>query len=99
MLTPPMSSEFHVFCGGFAVSRGASAIGATVEEGWLIMEPARLGELSDALVGAGVEEVTGASDSLGGVSAPTVGLTRLGFVIGMADLVTVREAMALARAR
>ena len=33
MLTPPMSSELHVFCGGFAVSRGASAIGATVEEG------------------------------------------------------------------
>ena len=64
------------------------------------MEPARLGELSDALVGAGVEEVAGASDSLGGVSAaPTMGLTRLGFVIGMADLVTVREAMALARAR
>lgn len=63
------------------------------------MEPARLGELSDALVGAGVEEVAGTSDSLGGASVLTVGLTRLGFVIGIADLVTVREAMALARAR
>ena len=33
MFTPPMSNEFHVFCGGFAVSRGASAMGATVDEG------------------------------------------------------------------
>jgi hypothetical protein len=63
------------------------------------MEPARLGELSDALVGAGVEEVTGTSDSFGGVSALEVGLTRFGFVIGIADLATVRDAMALARAR
>lgn len=63
------------------------------------MEPARVGELSEALVGAGVEEVAGISDSLGGVSALTTGLTRLGFVIGIADLATVREAMALARAR
>lgn len=63
------------------------------------MEPARLGELSDALARTGVEEVAGASDSLGGMSVLTVGLTRLGFVIGMAALVTVREAMALARAR
>lgn len=63
------------------------------------MEPARLGELSDALVGTGVEEVAGASASLGGISVLMVGLTRLGFVIGMADLVTVLDAMALARAR
>ena len=65
----------------------------------MTIEPARLGELSDALVGAGVEEVAGASDSLGGVSVLTVGFTRLGFVIGIAALVIVREAMALARAR
>ena len=34
ILTPPMSREFHVFSGGrAAVGRGASAIGATVEDG------------------------------------------------------------------
>jgi hypothetical protein len=96
-----MSSEFHVFCGGFAVSRGASDIGATVDEGWFSMALVRLGELSDALVGAGVDE-TRISDSLDNdswTSVLTSGLTRFGFVIGIADLVTVREAIALARAR
>ena len=63
------------------------------------MEPARLGELSDALVGAGVEDVAGTSDSFGGVSTLAVGFTRLGFVIVIADLAIVRDAMALARAR
>ena len=33
-LTPPMSNEFQVFSGGrLDVGRGASAMGATVEEG------------------------------------------------------------------
>lgn len=32
--TPPISSVFHVFSGGFsAVGRGVSEIGATVDEG------------------------------------------------------------------
>ena len=35
MLRPPISSAFQVFSGGLmAVGRGASAIGATVDEGW-----------------------------------------------------------------
>jgi hypothetical protein len=34
ILRPPISSAFHVFSGGLmAVGRGASAIGATVDEG------------------------------------------------------------------
>lgn len=86
MLTPPMSNEFQVFSGErIAVGRGAT--GATVEEGW-----------STTLTGDASE----ASDVSGSFVEPLVcggGLTRFGLVIGMADLVTVREAMALARAR
>lgn len=37
-------------------------------------------------------------DAASGASVPLFGFTRFGFVIGIADLVTVREAMALARA-
>src|ERR1700747_1578111 len=37
--TPPMSSELQLFAGGLAaVGRGASATGATVDEGWLTTE-------------------------------------------------------------
>lgn len=93
-----------MFCGGLAVGRGASAIGATVDEGWLTTAFVTPGELSPALK-AGVEERAGVSggsfeeDSVMSVFALGLGLTRLGFVIGIADLMTVREAMALARAR
>lgn len=64
------------------VGRGASATGATVEEGWFV-----LGELWEG------SELEGEAAVSGG------GLTRLGLVMGMADLVMVREAIALARAR
>ena len=90
MLIPPMSSEVHVFSGGrFAVRRGASAIGATVEEGWfgafeLVGDASDMSEESESFV----EPFTSGGSKI-----------RLGFVIGIADFVTVREAMALARAR
>lgn len=64
------------------VGRGASATGATVEEGWFVF-----GELWEG------SELEGEAAVSGG------GLTRLGLVMGMADLVMVREAIALARAR
>lgn len=60
------------------------------------------GELSAALK-AGVEDRAGVpggsfeEDSV--MSVFVLGLTILGFVIGIADLMTVRDAMALARAR
>lgn len=83
IFTPPISSEFHVFsCGRIVVGRGASATGATVEEGWFV-----LGEVWEG------SELEGEATVSGG------DLTRLGLVMGMADLVTVREAIALARAR
>jgi hypothetical protein len=62
------------------------------------------GELSPALK-AGVEDRVGVpggsfkEDSVVSVFVLVLALTRLGFVIGIADLITVREAMALARAR
>lgn len=91
MLTPPISSEFHAFSGGFiAVGR---AIGATVLEGWLTAAPL-LGEVS---VGSGVP-----GDESMALEVPLSsggGFTMFGLVIGMADLVTVLEAIALARAR
>jgi hypothetical protein len=88
MLTPPMSSEFHVFCGGrIAVGRGASAIGATVEDGWF------------ALPGVGEASSEVESESFVVPLASSGGLIGFGFVIGIADLATVREAIALARAR
>lgn len=71
-----------MFCGGrIAVGRGASAMGATVDEGWLAVALFKLGEPSScftSVLGAGFV---------------------FGFVMGMADRVTVLEAMALARAR
>lgn len=74
ILTPPMSSEFHVFSGGLAVGRGASAMGATVEDGWF---GAETGELSEALVGAGVLEVVEVPPSLDADSEMSV--VMLGF--------------------
>lgn len=100
-LTPPMSSEFQVFSGGPAVGRGASAIGATVAEGWLGAELDDTGELSEAVVGAGVldaVEVPPSFDAASGTSVPLFGFTWFGFVMRIADLVTEREAIALARA-
>lgn len=86
MPRPPISSALHVFSGGLAaVGRGA-AIGATVEEGWFT---------ATELEG----EESGDSESFPFTSVAGVcGLMRFGFVIGMADLTTVREAIALARA-
>lgn len=75
------------------MGRGASAIGATVEEGWLTA-PTLPGDESEA---SGVSE--DASESLIKPFISASGLMRLGFVIRMVDLVIVREAMALARAR
>ena len=81
MLTPPMSSDVQVFSGGLiAVRRGASAIGPTVDEGWLTLPP--VGEASG-------ESVLGSTGA---------GLSRLGFVIGIADFATVRDAIAFALA-
>lgn len=71
--------------GRLAVGRGASVLGATVEEGWL----AAFGEESGSTVEDG-EEVE---------EAPLISGGLFGFVIGMADLATVREAIKLARAR
>jgi hypothetical protein len=90
IFTPPMSRELHVFCGGrIAVGRGASMMGATVEDGWFaLVALCELGEVSNGAT----------SSSLAVPFISVLGL-ELGFVIGMADLVTVREAMALARAR
>jgi hypothetical protein len=87
-LTPPISSEFQVFSGGrVAVGRGASAMGATVEEGWFAFED--VGDVS----GAGVDDEGISLDPFNSAFA------RFGFVIGIADFATVREAIALARAR
>jgi hypothetical protein len=78
-----------VFCGGrIAVGRGASIIGATVEEGWFAL--VALCELGDVSSGGLSSSFTPFISVLG---------LGLGFVIGIADLATVREAMALARAR
>ena len=87
ILRPPISSAFHVFSGALiAVGRGAWAIGATVDEGWFA---------AIALEG----DESGDSESFSFTSVAGVcGLMRFGFVMGMADLVTVREAIALARA-
>lgn len=77
-------------------------MGATVEDGWFGAELAEMGELSEALVRAGVLEVVEIPPSLDAdsdMSVVMLGFTWFGFVIGIADLVTVREAIALARAR
>ena len=88
MFRPPISSAFHVLSGALiAVGRGAWAIGATVDEGWFA---------ATALEG---DEPGDDSDSFPFTSVAGVcGLMRFGFVMGIADLVTVREAIALARA-
>ena len=76
--TPPMSNDVHV-----ASDRGlgGSAIGATVDDGWLAFPLASGGE----------------SDS-NGSSGGGFGFG-FGLVIGIADFATVRDAIALARAR
>lgn len=63
-------------------------MGATVEDGWFALAAlCELGEVS--------------SDAPSSSFNPFISALHLelGFVIGMADLVTVREAIALARAR
>lgn len=82
MCTPPISSEFQVFSGGLgAVGLGASAMGATVDEGWLTATaPATLGDEPVAFDG-----VAGDSDSPSfGVPFVSAGLTAFGFWIGIA---------------
>lgn len=48
---------------------------------------------------AGVPGGSFEEDSVMSTLVLVLGLTRLGFVIGIADLMTVRDAIALARAR
>jgi hypothetical protein len=92
--TPPMSSELQLFSGGLvAVGRGASATGATVDDGWLTLELVPFVEGSPPVLG--LMPFSTPSDSLMIVSGGGL----LGFVMGIADFVTVREAIALARAR
>lgn len=92
--TPPMSSELQLFSGGLAaVGRGASATGATVDDGWLTTELTPFVEGSP--LGLGLIPFSTPSDSFVAVSGGGL----LGFVMGIADFVTVREAIALARAR
>jgi hypothetical protein len=93
--TPPISSELQLFSGGLAaVGRGASATGATVEDGWLTLELAPF--VADSPLGLGLIPFSSPSASL---VTRVSGGGLLGFVMGIADFVTVREAMALARAR
>jgi hypothetical protein len=76
-----------------AVGRGASDIGATVEEGWLTA-PTLRGDESEGSCASEDE-----SESLGRQLSSDGGFMTLGLVMGTADFVTVREAIALARAR
>ena len=95
ILTPPMSREDQVLSGGLlAVGRGASAMGATVEDGWLTALPPP----GDVSCVSGVE-VTDEESLVPLLVASTGGLTRFGFVIGIADLKKPLEAIALALAR
>jgi len=92
--TPPMSSELQLFSGGLAaVGRGASDTGATVDEGWLTegLEPFVVG----SPLGLVLIPFSTPSDSFVTVSGGGL----LGLVMGIADFVTVRDAIALARAR
>ncbi len=92
--TPPMSSELQLFSGGLAaVGRGASATGATVDEGWLMAELEPFVESSP--LGLVLMPFSTPSDSFVTVSGGGL----LGLVMGIADFVTVRDAIALARAR
>ena len=92
--TPPMSSELQLFSGGLAaVGRGASATGATVDEGWLTAE------LEPFVVGSPFELVLMPFSTPFGSFVTVSGGGLLGLVMGIADFVTVRDAIALARAR
>lgn len=89
ILTPPISSEFQLFCGGLgAVGRSGSEVGLAADKMWF---SAALWEL--------LGDDSGALSSSFNPLTSVIGLTGLGLVIGIADLVTVREAIALARAR
>ena len=94
IFTPPISNDVQLFSGGFgAVSRGASD-GPATAEGWLA---ARAGMVASEIPVVPFVPVVAFSASF---DAPFgSGLGRLGFVIGIADFATDREAMALARAR
>lgn len=73
-----------------------------MEEGWFMAPFTMLGEpASDAGVdeGCGISGEVFEAVSVTSAFALGLGFTRLGFVIGIEDLTTVREANALARAR
>lgn len=76
--------------GLIAVGRGATDIGAILDGG----------EATAPLTGEPLaDEVVEDSDSFIVPFVSGTNLKRLGFVMGIADLVTVRDAIALARAR
>ena len=91
IFTPPMSNEVHAFVGGSVIEgRATSMTGPAVEEGWLAEAPAVFGD--DCAVpscNAGLPVSSATLFVSGGL---------LGLVMGIADLVTVRDAIALARA-
>lgn len=94
IFTPPISNDVQLFSGGFgAVGRGASD-GPVIAEGWLAATAGVVdSELPVEPFVPGVEFSASFETPFGS------GLGRLGFVIGIADFATVREAIALARAR
>lgn len=88
-----MSSDVQLLSGGLgAVSRGASD-GPATAEGWLATTAGVVSELPAAPFVPGVDVSVSFGTPFGS------GLGRLGFVMGIADFATVREAIALARAR
>lgn len=94
MFTPPISNDVQLFSGGFgAVSRGASD-GPATAEGWLAATAGVVVSGIPVVPFVTVVEFSASFEPPFGS-----GLGRFGFVIGIADFVTVREAMALARAR
>jgi hypothetical protein len=101
IFTPPMSSEVHAFSGGLrAVGRGASE-GAAVDDGWfaatLFGEDSEVPAVLEDPADIGIVPFNEDDDSTS-FEMTDSGFGRLGFVIGIADLATVLEAMALARA-
>ena len=94
IFTPPISNDVQLFSGGFgAVSRGASD-GPATAEGWLAATAGVVVSKPPVMPFVPVVEFSASFDAPFGP-----GLGKLGFVIGIADFATVREAIALARAR
>lgn len=97
MFTPPMSNDAKVFVGGLgAAGLWCSALGALE----LLGEPGGGSEEALAtVVAAASSKVFDRPLGVSGLGEVIVIIFEFGFVIGMADLGTVREAMILARAR